>query len=322
MSRAALVLCALAGVAGCAADEQPLPVVGTLERDRIEVTAEAWEYLVDLYVTEGDTVEEGQLLMRLDDARARAQVDQARAALTRSQRRLDELVRGPRAEEIEAQRSRLAGAESRLVTDERELSRVADLVERRLQSPSDLDQAHARRDLSKAERDEARVLLAELLEGTTLEELDQARAALAEADATLRERAIGLSRHEVRAPRAGLVDGLPYARGARPAAGAVVAVLLTDDAPYARVYVPEPVRAAIQPGLAAVVKVDGVEQAFAGAVRTVASDATFTPYFALTERDRSRLAYLSEIELTDERARGLPVGLPVTVNFPALTAVE
>jgi len=118
----------------------------------------------------------------------------------------------------------------------------------------------------------------------------------------------------VRAPRAGRVDALPFELGERPSAGAVVAVLLVGETPYARVYVPEPVRAQITPGSPAQVFVDGVEQPFAAKVRRVSSDAVFTPYFALTERDRTRLSYLAEVVLEGE-AHGLAAGVPVEVVF-------
>jgi len=52
-----------------------------------------------------------------------------------------------------------------------------------------------------------------------------------------------------------------------------------------------------------------------GTVRWVSTDASYTPYFALTEHDRSRLSYLAEIDLPD--ASSLPSGLPLEVDFPA-----
>jgi HlyD family secretion protein len=63
------------------------------------------------------------------------------------------------------------------------------------------------------------------------------------------------------------------------------------------------------------VHADGVERNFQGTVRWVSSDASFTPYFALTEHDRSRLSYLAEIDLAD--AARLPAGLPVVALPPA-----
>lgn len=52
--------------------------------------------------------------------------------------------------------------------------------------------------------------------------------------------------------------------------------------------------------------------------RGASSEAAFTPHFALTERDRSRLAYLAEIELEEDEALGLPTGVPVEVRFPGV----
>jgi hypothetical protein len=83
------------------------------------------------------------------------------------------------------------------------------------------------------------------------------------------------------------------------------------------VYVPEPRRATIKPRVQAQIFVDGVKQPLAGFVRWVASDAAFTPYFALTQRDRSRLAFLAEVEVTDPRVRELPAGVPVEVRIDA-----
>ena len=63
------------------------------------------------------------------------------------------------------------------------------------------------------------------------------------------------------------------------------------------------------------VRVDGVAEALEGRVRWVSADASFTPYFALTEHDRSRLSYLAEVDLED--ARDLPSGVPLQVDFPS-----
>jgi HlyD family secretion protein len=70
--------------------------------------------------------------------------------------------------------------------------------------------------------------------------------------------------------------------------------------------------------MSALVQVDGVSEPVAGRVRTVSSDPVFTPYFALTERDRSRLAYVAEVTLVGKAADALPAGLPVEVSFPDL----
>ena len=76
-----------------------------------------------------------------------------------------------------------------------------------------------------------------------------------------------------------------------------------------------PLRASVQPGEQLKVRIDGTENPITGTVTWVSTDASFTPYFALTEHDRSRLSYLAEIDLPD--AAELPSGVPLEVDFPA-----
>ena len=120
------------------------------------------------------------------------------------------------------------------------------------------------------------------------------------------------------APRAALVEALPYKLGERPTAGRPVAILLADGVPYARVYVPEPLRTNFTAGARVEATVDGYAERIQGTVRYVSAEAAFTPYYALTQKDRSRLAYLAEITLDDPAAQALPAGLPVQVFVPAV----
>ena len=312
------VLTAALTAAGCDSTDTPLPAVGTLERDRIELVAEANEPIVEIAVAEGQTVEQGQLVLRLDNAFHEARLAASVAALERAQQRLAELVRGPRSERIAEAEARVEGARENLDAQRREYDRVQALVDDGLLSPSMLDNAFARRELAEADFEGSEARLQEFLQGTTPEELAQARAAVDEATATIDALRITASRLAVHAPASGTVEILPYEPGERPAAGAVVATLLVGAAPYARIYVPEPVRAQVMPGLAAVVRADGIDTEFAGTVRFVSSEAAFTPYFALTQRDRSRLSYLAEVTLNGEAAASLPTGIPVEVDFPTL----
>ena len=122
-------------------------------------------------------------------------------------------------------------------------------------------------------------------------------------------------RYSIRAPRAGLVEALPYELGERPPVGAPLVVMLADGAPYARVHVPEPLRVAYAPGTRVEVSIDGVAGPVAGKVRYVSAQASFTPYNSLTQKDRSRLAYLAEITLEEPAAADLPAGVPVQVRL-------
>ena len=302
----------LALVLGCT-PAGPGPVVGTVERDRLQLVAEAQEPIAELAVHEGDQVAAGALLVRLDDSRYRAKVAALQAQRDQAQARLDDLIAGPRREEISEAQARLSATETSLSDAEVELRRAQALVRSGARPQAALDSAQARADGARANRDAAKAALAVLLAGSRRQQIEVARAAVAQAEAQLQELTVVVSRLTVRAPVAGQIDALPYHLGERPPAHATVAVLLAGE-PYAQVYVPEPWRARLTPGTQVPVHVDGIAQPFTGKVRFVSAEAAFTPYFALTERDRSRLSYLAKIDLGAAAAK-VPSGVPLTVDL-------
>lgn len=315
ISRTGTAIALVMLVVGCRDDPGRTVLVGTLERDRIEISAEAFEPIVEIAVREGESVSAGQPVLRLDDARVRGEVAQADALRAQASARLAEIVRGPRPERISEARAQLVAAESAVTREERELARSVALASKSVESRQQLDLARARHEQVVAQRNAASAVLEQLLNGATAEELEQARATLAQAEAALAVARVRLDRLVVRAPRAGRVDSMPFHLGERPPVGVAVAVMLSNGLPYARVFVPETIRARVAPGTLATVRLDGVARAFTARVRTVSADAAFTPHYALTELDRGHLAYEAKVDLTEAEAESLPTGLPVRVRL-------
>ncbi len=293
-------------------------LVGELMSDRVEVTSESNEPLIEIAVAEGDNVEAGQLLFRHDPARANAKLAEAGAALAQAQARLDELVRGPRSEQVAAARAAVDGARQDLEFRQAEFERAKRVFERNLGSEEQLDRARSALDAAGANLDLLEAQLAEKLTGTTLEELAQAEQAVKQAQARRDAAAIDVERQTVNAPAEGVVDSRLYEVGERPSAGKPVLVLLPGSQPYARIYIPQDLRVHVAPGNAAKVHIDGLEEPLDGRVRWVASEAAFTPYYALTERDRGRLSFVAKVDITSARER-LPDGMPAEVSLPGIT---
>lgn len=311
-----LLLSSCALLAACSGGYDDTQIMGTLERDRLELIAEASEPIVEISVREGDAVAQGAVLLRLELGVMQARLDQAIAARNVADRRLAELIKGPRSQEILEARAALESAQSSLSTETNEFRRLQDLVERKLISQSALDQQRARRDSAAGAQKQASARLNLLLEGTRSEEVEQAQASLQQAEGALVEVQTSAARYTVTAPRAGRVEAIPYKLGERPPVGAPVIVMLADGMPYARVHVPEPLRMQFTPGTKVRARIDGRDEPFNGVVRYVSADAAFTPYYALTQEDRSRLSYLAEIDLTDKAANDVPSGIPVQVDLP------
>ncbi|HEX7046678.1 MAG TPA: HlyD family efflux transporter periplasmic adaptor subunit [Gammaproteobacteria bacterium] len=309
MKQLRLVLVALMLVA---CENNGAHLVGTLERDRITLLAERSEPVIAVHANEGERVEKGELILELDPSRALAERERLAALMWQAERRVDELVRGPREESIREARARLASAEGLLENAKNEYGRLQQLRSENLASVAALDAARAQRDARQGDYDAARAALQVLLEGTTVEELDQARAELDATRAALHIQELIIERLSVEAPRDGRIEAIPFERGAQPSAGAEVVILLAEGAPYARTYIPAAWREQFSTGSKVTVHVPGFGN-FPGQVRWVSASAAFTPYFALTEHDRDRLSYAAEIDLSGEAAAKLPAGLPVEV---------
>lgn len=299
---------------GCDSSQTNGRVVGELASDRIELSAESAEPIVEMAVAEGAAVTAGQVLLRQDDARVRARLKEADAALAQQQARLDELLRGPRPEQIAAARANLEGATRELEFRDSELQRISRIHAKGLASDDALDLAKAALDAAIASRKLRLAQLEEGLAGTTAEELAQAEQAREQAAAQRDSVVVDLDRLTLRAPVDGILDSRLFEVGERPGAGQAVVILLSGAQPYARVYVPEELRVQVNPGDTALIHVDGLNSPLPGRVRWVSSDAAFTPYFALTERDRSRLSYMAKVDVSEPRER-LPDGVPVEVEF-------
>ena len=300
-------------LAGCLKDS-PSQALGTLERDRVTFSATANEIIRELPVKEGSTVQQGDVLVRLDSKNQQAILAHAIAEQSKAEAYLLRLTNGERPEDIAAAQAKVARAQAQLTEADKNYRRKAELVNRRLISQSEQDSALAARDSAKAELDSANEEFSKLTAGSRPEDIDQAKAELAAATADVVLEQQKLDELTIVATRDGILDNLPYNLGERVPVNGVVAVVQANRVPYARVYVPASYRVDFVPGRKVPVYVDGVEQPFEGTVRWVSSESAFTPYYALTEDERSRLMYLAEVDLPDS-AEQLPSGVPAQVEL-------
>jgi HlyD family secretion protein len=300
------------GLAGCA-ENGPAPLVGALEWDRIAVTAELAEPVMSWAVAEGDRVEAGAVLLELDARRQDARIAEQHAQLMAMEALFAEATHGARIETIDAQRANLARARAAQTDAEMEYTRVAELRKRELVAQSLVDQALAARNQRRAETQAAEAQLRELTAGTRPEQIEHASAAVESSRAALETLKLTRERLTVRAPRAGRVDALPFHPGDQPPVGAELVCMLVGVTPYARVFVPAPRRAELKIGAKFEVHVEGVATPFTATLRSIRSEPSFTPYYALAGDDASRLVYRAEL-LLDSGAgvAELPAGLPVT----------
>lgn len=308
------LLCATQGLllSGCRSHEDT-SMVGTLERNRVELMLESDEPILGIFAADGAAVAAGDLILKQDPTRARARLAEQQARLELAAAQLAEMRRGTRQEELDESRAQLDAAIAQTRNTLLTVQREQEVFDRGVGNQSSMDDARTRYESALANQQAAQKVLERLLNGATAEQLEQAQARVSVAGAGVAQAQLDLQRTRLLAPVSGTLDKVWLQIGERPEPWQRVAVILDNARSFARVYVPQHLRTRIQPGTQVRVLADNVDQPLSGVVAWVSSDASFTPYFALTEHDRSRLSYLAEIDVAE--AGTLPSGLPVTVHI-------
>ena len=172
---------------------------------KIAVGAKVMGRVAWIGVEKGDMVQEGQVLVRLEDFEFRAQVNQARANLASAQARLDQLRTGSRPQEKMRDRAAVLQAEARLRTAEAEYQRTERLHREGVASKSELDRALSERDTAAALVEAAKQSSTMTDIGPRPEEIRAAEAEVQQMRAALEYAQTQMAATQIKAPVSGTV---------------------------------------------------------------------------------------------------------------------
>ena len=215
-------------------------VSGFVEADEIRLGSRVGGRVAEVLAEEGQAVELGQMLVRLEPFDLTQQLHQAEANLAGSeaelqrleagfrveevgqakahyeqlQARLDKLVAGPRPQEIDASKARLRVSQAELQLATENYKRIQGLVNTNALTREELDRATEALDSANATVTLRREELSLIEAGTREEEIREARATVAEARLAWEVSELGFRSEEISA-----------ARAARDAAVAAVAAI-------------------------------------------------------------------------------------------------
>jgi multidrug resistance efflux pump len=183
------------------------PALVEARGDRVELAFEGSGQLTEILVDEGDRVKAGQVLARLDDRIARAQVAKAQAALEAAVARRDLAVRGPRRDEVRAAEAEADAAKAQAWERGVNKKRAEDLLAANADAipVAEVDAARGTSQASDAQARAADARLALLKKGSRREVIAEAEAAVAIAQAELDAAKTLLSQTELKAPADGVV---------------------------------------------------------------------------------------------------------------------
>ena len=331
MRRVCVALFAGLTAAACK-QEAPLNqirVSGHVEATDVRLSPEVGGRIVLFNVKEGDRVEAGTLVLRLDTRTTELSIDRARAEQRAAEAQLRLLQAGSRPEDVrqaeaqtQAARDDVQAARAELTAAEADLQRFESLLAANAGSRKQRDDALARRDVARerVQASENRMRAAEhgvvrLRAGARPQEIDAATARVAMAVAQVATAEELLNDAALVSPTRGVVSE-KLAEVGEVVAPRVPVLVITDlDHAWADVFVPEPAIPRIRIGQSATLFTDAGGSGLPGTVTFISPKAEFTPRNVQTAEERSKLVY--RVRVTVDNTQGiLKAGMPVEAEIP------
>lgn len=271
--------------------------------------------VAEMFVDEGDQIQTGETIARIDAEPFEAALAQAEGSLAAARAREALLKAGSRMEDIARLQAQMNGLSAAVVNAQATFDRQSALVTSAVTSRQALDNARAALDQAKAEYEAARQAYIAAVNGARPEELQQAAAQRQAAEAQRDAAQIQLRDTRLTAPSDGMIVTRTVEPGAMAAAGASIITLSLNHPTRIRAYVQEPDIGRLATGTKVRVYTNSrPDRPYDGTVGFVSPRAEFTPKQVETQDLRTALVYRLRIIIED--ADGLlRQGMPVTVRL-------
>jgi HlyD family secretion protein len=278
--------------------------------------------IVELPVEEGQQVEQGALLARLDNAdyKQRVNVDEATVRVRESNLALT--LAGTRQQEVKAAQQTMIDAEADLNEKQIDNERATRLFAKDEVSAQERDLAATALRRAEAIFKASQQRYNEAVEGSRKEDIAISRANLNAAGADLGLSQVNLSYTVLRAPFAGVVTVRQAELGEVVSPGSPVVTLADLDHIWLRAYVAETDLGRIHWGQDAIVTTDTYPgKQYHGRISFISPDAEFTPKSVQTYKERVTLVYRIKIDI-DNPKHELKPGMPADTSIDLVSGKQ
>jgi len=292
-----------------------LTLSGNIEAHESLVSFKVQGRIIALPVEEGQQVEQGALLARLEDAdfRQKVRIDEAAVAVRQSNLALT--LAGTREQELKASQQAMVDAQADLAEKKLDNNRAQQLFAKDEISAQDRDLAATALKRANATFMAAQQRYNEAVEGSRKEDIAIARANLSEADANLGLSRIDESYTTLRAPSAGVITVREAELGEVVQPGSPVITLADLDHIWLRAYIAETDLGRIHWGQDATIATDTYPgKQYHGHISFISPDAEFTPKSVQTTEERVTLVYRIKIDI-DNPNHELKPGMPADAHL-------
>ena len=296
-------------------NQEELVLQGNVDVREVSLAFRQSDRILEMLAEEGDRVQKGQVLARLDTRELKLQLQRLNAEIAAQQSTVDKLHNGTRPEEIRQAEGNLRQAQAAAEHAAGVYQRKRDIYTSIAGiSQQELDNAYHDMEAKQATMSVAEAALQEAKAGPRQEDIAGAEAGLQ----ALRNEQLRyiylLSQYELQAPdgviRSRLLEAGDMASPSKP-----VFKLSLPGKKWVRAYVPETELGRVYEGQQARVYIDSLPgKAIDGQVGYISGTAEFTPKHVQTEELRTSLVYEVRVYV-DDADNVLRLGMPATVRI-------
>ncbi len=292
-----------------------LTLYGNVDMREVQLAFMVQDRIAELDVNEGEHVNRGQQLGRLETTRFESAVQELEARLEQARQQLGELETGSRPQEIRKAKADVAAAKASQLDAEQRYRRTEELVRKKVSPQQSLDDARSQLDVARAKLNAAQEALSLVMEGPRKETIAAAHASVAQIEALLRRARKDLEDTQLKAPADGIIRSRILEPGDIATPSRPVFTLAKLEPVWIRSYVPETHLGNIVPGMQAQISTDSTPgTSYKGWVGYISPSAEFTPKNVETPTLRTRLVYQVWIYACNPDNK-LRLGMPATVEL-------
>jgi HlyD family secretion protein len=287
-----------------------IKISGNIEATEVDVGFKIAGRIVNRFFEEGDWVDNGKVLAKLDDEDLRNRLEVARAMLMSAQARLSKLLAGSRPEEIREAEAALNQAKFDLENKQVHYERMKPLFERGVIPMETLDNAEAGFKIAKASFQRATENYLLVKEGPRKEDIEDGRAQVDQARASVKLNETQLSYTTLYSPISGVVLVKSGEIGEVVNPGTSIVTLADIENVWLKAYIPETDLSKVKWGQEVIVNTDlRPKKEYKGKISFISSQAEFTPKQIQTEKERVTLVYRIKVDISNpdhELKPGMP----------------
>jgi len=299
-----------------------IKVSGNIETTEVDVGFKISGRIVHLSVQEGDWVEQGKVLAKLDDEDLRHRLQLAQATLKSAQAQLEKALAGSRPEEIREAEAALQQAQFDFENKVSHYERMKALFERGVLPKETLDNAETGFKIAGAALQRAKENYQLVKAGPRKEDIEDAKAQVEQAKASLKLTETQLSYTVLDAPISGIVLVKSGEIGEVVNPGTSILTLGNIQNVWLKAYVPEADLGRVKWGQEVVVTTDlKPQKIYKGKISFISSQSEFTPKQIQTEKERVTLVYRIKVDIPNPD-RELKPGMPADGKILLTSSIQ